>query len=354
MNRIQFFPRERISAPMSFAISLASIFSAFIISGIIFVFSNVDPILAYYDLFKSFTNTALLSEAVVRSIPIMLVALGLALAYKANFISVGGEGQIYVGGIVITFLVLWNAENRLLPGQLFMPFAIIIVFLFSSVWGIIPAFLKAKFETNEVLTTLMMNYIAQIISNYLVIGPWKDPKGYGFPHSPAFPEYARFPLIPGTTINLSIFIGILASIVIYIILARTKFGFEVKVVGDSYSAAKYAGISYTKVVCLVMAISAGLSGLAGMSLLSGVIGRLRPDFSPGYGYTGIIVAWLCNLNPFIIVVGSIFFGGLLVGGEVLQSSMGLSVGITDVFQALLLITTLSGEFFKRYRLVWRR
>lgn len=354
MNRIQFFPREKISAPMSFTISLASILSAFIISGVIFVFSNVDPILAYYNLFKSFTNTALLSEAVVRAIPIMLVALGLALAYKANFISVGGEGQIYIGGIVITFLVLWNVQNRFLPEPLFMPFAIIIVFIFSSIWGIIPAFLKAKFETNEVLTTLMMNYIAQIISNYLVIGPWKDPKGYGFPHSQAFPEYARFPLIPGTTVNSSIFIGIFAALVIYIILAKTKFGFEVKVVGDSYPAAKYAGISYAKVVCLVMAISAGLSGLAGMSLLSGVIGRLRPDFSPGYGYTGIIVAWLCNLNPFIIVVGSIFFGGLLVGGEVLQGSMGLSVGITDVFQALLLITTLSGEFFKRYRLVWRR
>lgn len=354
MNRIQFFPREKISNIKSFEISLASMLSAFIISGIIFVFSNVDPILAYYNLFKSFTNPALLSEAVVRAIPIMLVALGLALAYKANFISVGGEGQIYIGGIVVTFIVLWNMQNRVLPDQLFIPVTIILVFLCSSIWGIIPAFLKAKFETNEVLTTLMMNYIAQIISNYLVIGPWKDPKGYGFPQSQAFPQYARFPLLSGTTINSSIFIGLFAAVIIYILLAKTKFGFGIKVVGDSFSTAKYAGISYTKIVCLVMAVSAGLSGLAGMSILSGVIGRLRPDFSPGYGYTGIIVAWLCNLNPFIIVVGSIFFGGLLVGGEVLQGSMGLSVGITDVFQALLLITTLSGEFFKRYRLVWRR
>lgn len=354
MNRIQFFPREKISNIKSFEISLASMLSAFIISGIIFVFSNVDPILAYYNLFKSFTNPALLSEAVVRAIPIMLVALGLALAYKANFISVGGEGQIYIGGIVVTSIVLWNMQNRVLPDQLFIPVTIILVFLCSSIWGIIPAFLKAKFETNEVLTTLMMNYIAQIISNYLVIGPWKDPKGYGFPQSQAFPQYARFPLLSGTTINSSIFIGLFAAVIIYILLAKTKFGFGIKVVGDSFSTAKYAGISYTKIVCLVMAVSAGLSGLAGMSILSGVIGRLRPDFSPGYGYTGIIVAWLCNLNPFIIVVGSIFFGGLLVGGEVLQGSMGLSVGITDVFQALLLITTLSGEFFKRYRLVWRR
>lgn len=354
MNRIQFFPREKISNIKSFEISLASMLSAFIISGIIFVFSNVDPILAYYNLLKSFTNPALLSEAVVRAIPIMLVALGLALAYKANFISVGGEGQIYIGGIVVTSIVLWNMQNRVLPDQLFIPVTIILVFLCSSIWGIIPAFLKAKFETNEVLTTLMMNYIAQIISNYLVIGPWKDPKGYGFPQSQAFPQYARFPLLSGTTINSSIFIGLFAAVIIYILLAKTKFGFGIKVVGDSFSTAKYAGISYTKIVCLVMAVSAGLSGLAGMSILSGVIGRLRPDFSPGYGYTGIIVAWLCNLNPFIIVVGSIFFGGLLVGGEVLQGSMGLSVGITDVFQALLLITTLSGEFFKRYRLVWRR
>lgn len=354
MYRIRFIPREKISAARSFAVSVTSIISAFAVSGAIFVLSNVDPILAYYNLFKSFTNLALLSEAVVRAAPIMLVALGLALAYKANFISVGGEGQIYIGGITVTFLVLWNAQSSLLPEQLFLPIAIVTVFLCTSVWGIIPALLKAKFEVNEVLTTLMMNYIAQIISNYLVIGPWKDPKGHGFPQSPAFPQYARFPQIPGTTINSSIFVGLSAAVIIYIILAKTRLGFEVKVVGDSYSAAKYAGISYSKVVCLTMAVSAGLSGLAGMSLLNGVIGRLRPDFSPGYGYTGIIVAWLCNLNPFIIVPGSIFFGGLLVGGEVLQGSMGLSVGVTDVFQALMLIFTLSGEFFKRYRVVWRR
>ncbi len=338
----------------SFAISLASILSAFLVSGAIFMLTNVDPILAYYSLFKSFTNLALLSESVVRATPIMLVALGLALAYKANFISVGGEGQIYLGGIIATSIVLWNIQNKVIPEPLFMPIALVLVFLGSSVWGVIPAFLKAKFEANEVLTTLMMNYIAQIISNYLVIGPWKDPKGYGFPQSQAFPQYARFPQISNTTINYSIFIGLFAAFIIYLILAKTKFGFEVKVVGDSYPTAKYAGISYTKVVCTVMAISAGLSGLAGMSILSGVIGRLRPDFSPGYGYTGIIVAWLCNLNPIIIIFGSIFFGGLLVGGEVLQGSMGLSVGVTDVFQALMLIFTLSGEFFKRYRIVWRR
>ncbi|MGB9727555.1 MAG: ABC transporter permease [Nitrososphaeria archaeon] len=354
MYKIQFFPRERISAVKSFAISLASILLAFLVSGAIFMLTNVDPILAYYSLFKSFTNLALLSESVVRATPIMLVALGLALAYKANFISVGGEGQIYLGGIIATSIVLWNIQNKVIPEPLFMPIALILVFLGSSVWGVIPAFLKAKFEANEVLTTLMMNYIAQIISNYLVIGPWKDPKGYGFPQSQAFPQYARFPQISNTTINYSIFIGLFAAFIIYLILAKTKFGFEVKVVGDSYPTAKYAGISYTKVVCTVMAISAGLSGLAGMSILSGVIGRLRPDFSPGYGYTGIIVAWLCNLNPIIIIFGSIFFGGLLVGGEVLQGSMGLSVGVTDVFQALMLIFTLSGEFFKRYRIVWRR
>jgi ABC-type uncharacterized transport system permease subunit len=354
LYKIQFFPREKISTIKSVAISLASILLALMVSGIIFILTDVDPILAYYNIFRSFTNLALLSESVVRAIPIMLVALGLALAYKANFISVGGEGQIYFGGIIATSLVLWNIQNNIIPEPLFMPITLIVVFLCSSLWGIIPAFLKARFEVNEVLTTLMMNYIAQIISNYLVIGPWKDPKGHGFPQSQAFPQYARFPLIPNTTINSSIFIGLFAALIIYFILSKTKFGFEVKVVGDSYPTAKYAGISYTKVVCTVMAISAGLSGLAGLSIVGGVIGRLRPDFSPGYGYTGIIVAWLCNLNPIIIIFGSIFFGGLLVGGEVLQSSMGLSVGVTDVFQALMLIFTLSGEFFKRYRIVWRR
>jgi simple sugar transport system permease protein len=327
---------------MSLAVSLLAIAFAFAASAIMFAISGVDPILAFSNLFSAFLNYSLLSESIVRAIPIMLVSIGLIIAYKANFISVGGEGQIYIGGITIAGLVLLESETKAIPDALFLPTAIVAVFFVAGAWGIVPAILKTRLGTNEVLTTLMMNYIAQIISNYLVISPWKDPSGHGFPQSPAFPKYARLDFIPGTTINVGIFIGVAAALILYLILLKTKFGFEVKVVGESLQAARYAGISYTKVVCLGMLISGGLAGVAGMSILSGVIGRLRPDFSPGYGYTGIIVAWICNLNPIIAVLASIFFGGLLVGGEILQASMKISVGVTNVFQALMLILALSG------------
>jgi simple sugar transport system permease protein len=353
LNRVRFIARDKLSKKRSVGISLLSLLLAFLTSGVMFLFTNVDPVQAYVNLFGAFSNYALLSEAIVRAIPIMFVALGLTIAYKANFISIGGEGQIYVGGIIMTGLVIWQLDSNLIPQAVFIPIAIIMVFFGTGLWGVIPAILKAKVGVNEVLTTLMMNYVAQIFSNFLVIGPWKDPEGHGFPLSKEFPAYARLGLIPGTTINVGILLGVFAALLCYVILSKTKFGFEVKVVGGSYQAARYAGISYTKVVCLGMLMSAGFAVLAGMNILSGVTGKLRPDFSPGYGYTAIIVAWLCNLNPIISIFGSIFFGGLLVGGEVLQASMNISVGVTNVFQALMLIFTLSGEFFKRYKIVWR-
>lgn len=340
--------RERISKSASLAITLLFLAMAFLATTCLFLSVGADPAKAYLSIASSFTNPSLLAESVTRGIPIMLVSLGLVPAFRMNFWNIGGEGQIYMGMFASTGLVLWNLETCAIPDQLLLFAMFIAAFITAGLYGVIAAVLKAKLEVNEVLTTIMMNYIAVLFVDYLVYGPWKDPFGYGFPLTRPFPPPALLPSIPGTHVNLGLGIGICAAFAMHLLINRSKLGFEIRVTGDSLSAAKYAGISYLRVAASVMFISAGLAGLAGLTIVSGILGRLRPGASPGYGYTGIIVAWISGLNPWLIVLVSILFGGLLVAGDTLQSAMGFSFAITQVFQALILIFITMSEFLKRY------
>jgi simple sugar transport system permease protein len=346
---IRFVKRERISRPKSVLITTIFLLFAFLSGTTLFIYAGVDPIEAYINVARSFITPSLLAESIIRSIPIMLVSLGLAVAFRMNFWNIGGEGQLYMGMFASTGIVLWNLETGLIPGFLLLPIMFIAAFMMAGLWGIIAAVLRAKLEVNEVLTTIMLNYVAILFVDYLVYGPWKDPKGHGFPLTKPFPESALLPTIPDTRINLGLAVGIVAALLVYLLLSRSKLGFEIRVTGDSFPAAKYAGISYLRIAILVMLISAGLSGIAGLTIVSGIIGRLRPRASPGYGYTGIIVAWISGLNPWLIVPVSILFGGLLVAGDTLQSVMRLPFAVTQIFQALIFIFVIMSEFLKRYK-----
>ena len=340
--------RERTSRPKSLAITIFFLLLAFLAGTGLFLYAGADPAEAYLNVAKSFTNPSLFAESVARGIPIMLVSLGLAVAFRMNFWNIGGEGQIYMGMFASTGIVLWNLETGAIPDILLLPAMFIAAFIMAGLYGVIAAVLRAKLEVNEVLTTIMLNYIAILFVDYLVYGPWKDPHGYGFPLTKPFPDAALLPAIPGTHVNLGLAVGVVAALAVYLLIGKSKLGFEIRVTGDSFPAAKYAGISYFRIATLVMLISAGLAGIAGLTIVSGIIGRLRPRASPGYGYTGIIVAWIAGLNPWLIVPVSILFGGLLVAGDTLQSAMRLPFAVTQVFQALILIFVIMSEFLKRY------
>lgn len=302
-------------------------------------------------MFRVFASPTGIALALTVSSPILLVSIGLAIAFRASFWNIGAEGQLYMGAFGATGVVFYaNA----MPPWLVLPAMFLGAFAAGAAWGIVPAILKVKLRVNEVLTSLMMVYIAILWVLYLVYGSWRDPKRLGFPITPMYPPEAVLPRIPLTSIDVGIIFGIIIAMGMYFLIKRSRIGFEIRVTGDSFGAARYAGISHLRTLLIVMTISGGLAGLAGLVIVSGQVRELRPAISPGYGFTGIIVAWLANLNILGVIPAAVLFGGLSVGGDVLQTSLALPAAFTLVFEALIFIFVIAGEIFVRYRIRFTR
>lgn len=332
---------------MNAAVSITSVVLGLGATTPIFLLAGVDPLAAYQQVFSVFTTAQGITESVTRSIPLLLTAVGLCLPFRMGFWNIGAEGQLFMGAFATTLMVLMFPSS---PSIVIMPLMILLAFLSGGLWGVIPAFLKAKLEVNEVLTTLMMNFIAILWVDFLVYGPWRDPQGYGFPLTAMFPLDARLPMIPGTKIHSGLLIAIGSAVLVYFLLSFTRLGYEIKVTGESRGAAKYAGISYLTLMLVVMFLSGGFSGIAGMALVSGIVWRLRHGISPGYGYSAIIIAWLARLNPIGALVVGILFGGLLVSGDALQISLGLAFSTVLVFQGLILLFVVGADVLTHYRI----
>jgi simple sugar transport system permease protein len=226
----------------------------------------------------------------------------------------------------------------------------------GAVWGFIPGFLKARFSVNEIITTLMLNYIAILWNNFWIFNKWSDA---GFQMTPTFPrtawlprltDYARqYEFLAGMTLHAGFIIALVATVIVWWILKRSKWGFEIKMIGDNPNAARYAGVNIARNIILVMMFSGALAGLAGMTEISGVVHRLQERISPGYGFTAIIIAWLAKLNPFAVVLVSILFGALIVAGREIQPS-----GLAQLLQGIILFMVISSEFLLRYRIRLQR
>ena len=350
--RLIFEKRLTTSRAITIAVPVFSLVLGFLSAAPLFLAVGVNPILAYRQVLGVFLNVDGLTESFTRGIPLLLASVGLCLPFKMNFWNIGAEGQLFMGAFGATAMVFLLPDS---PAFVLLGSMIIAGFIFGGLFGLIPGYLKARLETNEVLTTLMLNFVAILWVDYLVYGPWRDPEGFGFPLTPMFPLNARLPLIPGTRIHTGLIVGLVCAGLVYVFLARTKWGYELKVTGESRLAAKYAGIDYLKLTLLVMFISGGLAGLAGMGLVSGIVLRLRHGISPGYGFSAIIIAWLARLNPLAVVPVSILFGGLLVAGDALQIGLGLAFATSQVFQALILLFVVGAEVLARYKvaLTWK-
>lgn len=335
---------RRPSRSFSILVTFLSLALALAAGSLLFLSVGVNPLDAYSKASDIFLTARGLEETCIRATPLIFASIGLALAFRASFWNIGSEGQIYMGAFGAGLVALSVGGP--------LPLVLISGFAFGALWGLIPALLRVKLKVNEALTTLMMNFIAALWVSYLVYGPWRDPKGYGFPLTSEFPNSSILPNMFGTSVNWGFFLSIALSIVTYFLMERTKLGFEIKVIGESERAATYAGMNVAKSILLMMVISAGLSGLAGVGIVSGVMHRLRPIISPGYGYTAIIIAWIARLNPLLTTLVGFLFGGLLVFGDALQITFNLPVSSISVFQALILIFAISGSFFEKYRIRW--
>ncbi|UUP19557.1 ABC transporter permease [Nitratireductor thuwali] len=302
-------------------------------------FFFIDPLLEVWSL----------HELAVKAAPLILIGVGLSICYLSNNWNIGAEGQFIVGAIAGSILpILFPAFQS----WIVLPLMLLMGIAGGAAYGAVPAVLKARFGTNEILTSLMLVYVAQLFLDWLVRGPWRNPEGFNFPETRNFHAYAILPeMLPASgRAHWGFAFAIIAAILLWFMLARTLKGFEVKVIGQSPRAGRFAGFSRTRMIIFAFLISGGLAGLAGISEVSGAIGQLRPSISPGYGFTAIIVAFLGRLNPLGIVAAGLVLALSYLGGEAAQISIGVTDKVARAFQGMLLFFVLACDTLIHYRI----
>jgi ABC-type uncharacterized transport system permease subunit len=334
-------------------VSFGAIVVALIFGGILIALAGGDPFRSYVHIAQaSFGNIGVLSDTIVKATPIMLTSLACSVAFRMKLWNIGAEGQFIMGAFGASAVVL----APLLPPEttpwLFIPVMMLAGMAAGAAWGWIPGFLKARFNVNEIISTLMLNYIAVAWVNFWIFAVWTEG---GFQMSPKFPDnawlprlldYAKaVPFFRGLTTHLGLLLGIAAAVILWLIIYRSRWGYEIRLIGDNPKAAQYAGINITRNTILVMMLSGALAGLGGMSEVTGVVHRLQTSpIAAGYGFTGIIVAWLAKLNPLVIILVSILFGALLLAGREIQPS-----GVPKMIQGIILVCLIASDFLLRYR-----
>ena len=352
--RIQVEPRLEVPPGwFPLAVSLGAIVTALILGGILISVAGGDAVKSYIHIAKaSFGDIGVLSDTIVKATPIILTALACSVAFRMKLWNIGAEGQFIMGAWGASAIVLAPLLQAETPRWFFLLVMVLAGMAAGAAWGFIPGYLKAKFNVNEIISTLMLNYIAVSWVNYWVFAVWSEG---GFQMSTKFPdnaslprllEFAKtFPIFRGLTTHAGLLLGILAAMVLWLIVYRSRWGYEIRLIGDNPHAAQYAGISIARNTILVMMLSGALAGLGGMSEVSGVVHRLQTSpIASGYGFTGIIVAWLAKLNPLVIIIVSVLFGALILAGREIQPS-----GVPKMIQGIILVCLIASDFLLRYR-----
>ena len=334
-------------------VSLGAILIALILGGILISFAGGNPFLSYAHIARaSFGNIGVVSDTLVKATPIIMTALACSIAFRMKLWNIGAEGQFIMGAFGASAVVLAPLLPAETPTWIFIPVMMLAGMLMGALWGFIPGYLKAKFNVNEIISTLMMNYISIAWINYWIFGVWSEG---GFQMSAKFPkttwlprllDYAEsIPAFRGLTTHAGLLIGIVAAFILWLLVYRSRWGYEIRLIGDNPNAARYAGINISRNTILVMMVSGALAGLGGMSEITGVVHRLQTSpVAAGYGFTGIIVAWLAKLHPGVIVVVSVLFGALILAGREIQPS-----GVPKMIQGIILVCLIASDFLLRYR-----
>ena len=336
------------------ATALGSVIVAFIISGIILKMIGGEPwrVLKFF-FTATFGSWPVISDTLVKATPLIMVGLACAVAFKMKLWNIGAEGQFYIGAFAASLVVLVPmVDLETTPKFIVIGLMMVMGMIGGAAWGFIPGYLKAKYKVNEIITTLMLNYIALYWNNFWIFDKWSDA---GFQMTPTFDKVAWLPrlsdlakeykVFSGITLHLGVVFGLVAAVIIWWILERSQWGYQIKLIGDNPKAARYAGLNISRNLIFVMMLSGALAGLAGMSEVSGVVHRLQERISPGYGFTGIIVAWLAKLNPFAVIIVSILFGALIVAGREIQPS-----GLASLLQGIILFMVISSDVLLRYKI----
>ncbi len=292
------------------------------------------------------------SELAVKATPLLLVALGLSVCFRSNVWNIGAEGQYVLGAIGGSWVALQATENT---GRWIVPLILLAGVVAGMGWAGITALLRERYNASEILVSLMLVYVADLLLQYLVYGPWKDPAGYNFPQTITFLDSTQVPkLARGFRTDLGVIIALAIAALLYVFMFRTYAGFQLQVGGLAPAAARYAGFSARRAGWTALSISGGLAGLAGALEAAGPLGQLTPYVPVGYGFAGIIVAFVGRLHPIGAVFAAILMSMFYIGGELAQSRLGLPKSLTGVFQGLLLFTLLACDTLIDYRVRWSR
>ncbi len=345
--RIRISKRAEVGTKKAVLFRAISVAAAIIAGGLFILCIGYNPFSVYGTIIKGAFSTSMAFQATVKvMIPLLISSLGVTLAFKMKFWNIGAEGQIIAGAICASYFALFHAD---LPHFLLMIIMFVAGIIGGGLYGLIPAFFKAKFGTNETLFTLMLNYIALYVIVWLRDGAWADPESGGFPKIARFVSNAQLDKVGG--IQVGWIIGLILTVIVFIYLKYTKHGYEISVVSESHATARYAGMNPKKIMLRTMFFSGAVCGIAGMVQATGSDMTLATSVAGGVGFTAIIVAWLAQLEPIAILIVSFLFSVLEKGSSVMQSTFGLSTYCADVLQGIILFFVLAGEFFIRYKFV---
>jgi simple sugar transport system permease protein len=351
---LEFTARPQTSAAMRYASPLIAAALTVIGGFAVFFLLGRDPVQGFAVYFlKPLADTYGIAELLLKATPLALIAMGLAVGFRANVWNIGAEGQFVLGAIAASgvALHLHATDSR----WIVLPLMLVAGAAGGMLWAAIAALLKTRFNASEILVSLMLVYIAKLLVSWLVFGPWKDPEGFNFPQTPMFADSALLPvLIAGTRLNLAFPLMLAALVAGHVFIQRSFAGFQMQIAGEAPAAAHYAGFSTARVVWIGMLAGGAAAGVAGMAEVAGPMGQLTPAVSANYGFAAIIVAFVGRLSAPGILLASLLMSLLYLGGEQAQQYLNLPASISNVFQGLLLFFLLGSDVFIHYRLRRRR
>jgi ABC-type uncharacterized transport system permease subunit len=357
--RLKLEKRPEPSRFMLYATPVGSVLLTMIVGAIIFTIIGYDGLGAVYQVFIGpLANSYKWQDIAIKASPLILIGVGLAAGNRAAIWNIGAEGQYVAGALAGTGIGLLT---QTMTGPWILPAMLLAGIVGGAIWGLIPALLRTRFNVNETLSSLMMTYVAIHMMNYFVTGPWKDPSGFSFPQTAlvtadqTLPTFDLMPLIPGLTtdvtfnIHAGVVITLVIAVLMWLVMTRSVFGFQIRVVGSAPQAARHGGFSAKRTVWLVFMLSGGLAGLAGIFEVTGPFGQMSLGFPQNYGFTAIIVAFLGRLNPLGVIIAGIVLAITYVGGDMAQSALQLPNASKGIFQAMMLFFLLASDILIRYR-----
>lgn len=347
---VRMIKRDTVSRPYAYLVRGLALLGALLTGAILILALGHNPFAVYRDMvLGSLGNATVMQETARLAIPLLITGLGIGIAFKMRFWNIGGEGQIIMGAVAASYFALFQYKN--IPGPLNLIIMLLVAMLAGGLWGLIPAFFKNKWGTNETLFTLMLNYIALEVIRYLQFGPWRDPKQMGFPKIAMFDASVRLPKVFG--VNIGWIAALVLVALMYFYMTKSKQGYQISVVGESERTASYAGMNVHRIVLRTMFISGAICGLTGYFTVAGANYTLSETVTGGVGFTAITVAWLAKLNPVVMIPISIFLAMLQKGANSVQTIHKIPSSVSEILTGLILFFMLACEFFLTYKLVFR-